>query len=446
MALPSAYGEESPEALRRRADALLDEMMLGGVDAASAGPHTGNGATHWPSTGAMGLEYDGAGYGANGPNGFREASGSLDAHFDAHEANEYLPPVGHPPAAALAAPATPNGDEPATAPAAPSPAAPAGGGRLISAEDRYAQYTGARSAAPSSVPPARIQPAAELPSLAPEPAPAWQPAADEAARQSPTSAPNSTVRRQSPSLASTMSVGVRAANRTNLLPRNHEVDAGAVQQEINDLLRAVAAELPGGNEAVERSRHLLNKAQTLLQSDPTRTAEVDYYLQQVRRIVQRTRQTQQWSSLYRQRLTVYLWSWLLFSALVVAASALYAGPLADWLNQVIDLPDWWLIVQQGPVLLAGAFAGSLGASLSALLHMQRHARREFGYFDRKYGLRGLLLPLLGLLLGLVLAGLWSGVYLMAGVDPVLHTWAIAAPALLALLAGFVQQWLYGARG
>jgi hypothetical protein len=243
-----------------------------------------------------------------------------------------------------------------------------------------------------------------------------------------------------------MSVGVRAANRTNLLPRNHEVDAGAVQQEINDLLRAVAAELPGGNEAVERSRHLLNKAQTLLQSDPTRTAEVDYYLQQVRRIVQRTRQTQQWSSLYRQRLTVYLWSWLLFSALVAAASALYAGPLADWLNQVIDLPDWWLIVQQGPVLLAGAFAGSLGASLSALLHMQRHARREFGYFDRKYGLRGLLLPLLGLLLGLVLAGLWSGVYLMAGVDPVLHTWAIAAPALLALLAGFVQQWLYGARG
>lgn len=242
-----------------------------------------------------------------------------------------------------------------------------------------------------------------------------------------------------------MSVGGRAANRSNLLPRNTEIDAEAVQQEINELLRAVATGLPAGNEAVERSRHLLNKAQTLLQSDPTRTAEVDYYLQQVRRIVQRTRQTQQWSSLYRQRLTVYLWAWLLLSALIVAAVALYAAPLADWLNQVIDLPDWWLVVQQGPVLLAGTFAGSLGASLSALLHMQRHGRREFGYFDRKYGLRGLLLPLLGLFFGLLLAGVWSFVYLLAGIDPVLYTWAVAAPAVLAALVGFVQQWLYGAR-
>jgi hypothetical protein len=242
-----------------------------------------------------------------------------------------------------------------------------------------------------------------------------------------------------------MAVGVRGANRSNLLPRNHETDADAAQQEINDLLRALATALPAGNEAVERSRHLLNKAQTLLQSDPTRTAEVDYYLQQVRRIVQRTQQTQQWSSLYRQRLTVYLWAWLLLSALILAASVLYAGPVGDWFNEVMNLPDWWLVIQQAPLLLAGAFAGSLGASLSALLHMQRHGRREFGYFDRKYGLRGLLLPLLGLFLGFLLVLLWSGVYIVAGLDPVLHLWSIAVPALVAFLIGFSQQWLYGAR-
>ena len=242
-----------------------------------------------------------------------------------------------------------------------------------------------------------------------------------------------------------MSVNVRGANRSNLLPRNNEIDATAAQQEINDLLRALNTALPAGNEAVERSRHLLNKAQTLLQSDPTRTAEVDYYLQQVRRIVQRARQTQQWSSLYRRRLTSYLTAWLLLSLLVVSAATLSARPLAEWLNQVIDLPDWWMVMQQAPLLLAGAFAGSLGASLSALLHMQRHAAREYGYFDRKYGLRGLLLPLLGLFLGLLLALIWAGVYLAAGLDPVLYTWAVAAPAAVALLIGFGQQWLYGAR-
>lgn len=256
---------------------------------------------------------------------------------------------------------------------------------------------------------------------------------------------NSAVRRQSPSLASTMSVNMRGANRSNLLPRNNEIDANSVQQEINDLLRAVATVLPAGNEAVERSRHLLSKAQTLLQSDPTRTAEVDYYLQQVRRIVQRTHQTQQWSSVYRRHLTNYLWAWLLLSVLFVAAAFVYAGPLADWFNQTVDLPDWWLVLQQGPLWLAGAFAGSLGASLSAILHMQRHGRREFGYFDRKYGLRGLLLPPLGLFLGFLLALLWSGIYLAAGLDPVSATWAIAAPAAVALLVGFAQQWLYGAR-
>ena len=146
---------------------------------------------------------------------------------------------------------------------------------------------------------------------------------------------------------------------------------------------------------MERSRHLLSKAQTLLQSDPTRTAEVDYYLQQVRRIVQRTRQTAQWSSLYQKRLTVYLWAWLLLAGMIVAVVTLYAGAAAEFVTQLVDAPDLDLILQQAPVVLAGAFAGAFGAALSALLGMQQRSRREHGYFDRKYGLRGLLLPLLG---------------------------------------------------
>jgi hypothetical protein len=256
---------------------------------------------------------------------------------------------------------------------------------------------------------------------------------------------NAAVRRQSPSLASQMAVGVRAANRSNLLPRNNEIDADTVQQEINDLLRAVTTSLPPGNEAVERSRHLLSKAQTLLQSDPTRTAEVDYYLQQVRRIVQRTRQTAQWSSLYQKRLTVYLWAWLLLAGMIVTVVTLYAGATAEFVTQLADTPDLDFIWQQAPVVLAGAFAGAFGAALSALLGMQRRSRREHGYFDRKYGLRGLLLPLLGLFFGLLLAMLAAVVYSLADVDPSVHLWAIAAPAVLALIVGFGQQWMYGAR-
>lgn len=430
-----AYGDESPEALRRRADVLLDEMMLGGIDTGAAGPQfsgttagNGNGVTYWPSTDEVALDYDGASYASTptGPNGSYSSHGS-----DAGVGGE-----------------------------APVPAAREGS-RLISAEDRYAQLTGTRPDAESFA----VPPNAPTPTAPGAPAPAASRtdelqgdapatyaagyqgdlALDSVSRTGAVFGSSAAVRRQSPSLASQMAVGVRAANRSNLLPRSNEIDAHTVQQEINDLLRAVTTSLPPGNEAVERSRHLLSKAQTLLQSDPTRTAEVDYYLQQVRRIVQRTRQTAQWSSLYQQRLTVYLWAWLLLAAMIVVAVTLVAGAAAEFVAQLVNAPEWELVFLQAPVVLAGAFAGALGAALSALLSMQRRSRREHGYFDRKYGLRGLLLPLLGMFFGLLLAVLAAIVYILAEIDPTVSTWAIVVPAVLALIVGFGQEWMYGAR-
>lgn len=413
MALPSAYGEESPEALRRRADILLDEMMLGGVDVASAGPPSGNGVYYQSQPAEVGQGNGGADRGTNG-------------QFDAYSSRGYGSSYSEPGLTSSI------GSEQSSTTVQTS------GAQLISAEERYAQYTGAPSAPQSST--------------AAPPETSWDSQTGvDAESAAPSSvgltgmASSSAVRRQSTSVASTMAVGMRAANRSTLLPRNSEIDVNAVQQEINDLLRTVATSLPPGNEAVERSRHLLNKAEKLMQTDPTRTAEVDYYLQQVRRIVERTRQTQQWSTVYRKRLNIYLWAWLLLSALIVGIVTLYAGALADAINQLLATPDWWLIIQQIPVVLAGVFAGSLGASLSALIHIQRHSRRPFGFFDRKYGLRGLLLPLLGLFWGALLVVLWCVVYVGAGLDPVMYRWAILVPALLAFVLGFGQQWLYGAR-
>jgi hypothetical protein len=428
-----AYGEESPEALRRRADVLLDEMMLGGIDTGAAGPHTsgsatgsgnGNGAAHWPHADEMELDYDGASH-SSSPNG---GYGGDD----------------------------PAGGEPLLP---PHPA----GSRLISAEERYAQLTGAEPAA--QVPPAdRPMSSPAGASFQPESASGAassgvtgndRPEAEAVAAYAGDSPLYSAsgagtggspaVRRQAPSLASQMAVGMRGANRSNLLPRNNEIDSDTVQQEINELLRAISTSLPAGNEAVERSRHLLGKAQTLLQSDPTRTAEVDYYLQQVRRIVQRTQQTAQWSSLYQKRVTVYLWAWLLLAGMIVAAVALYTGAVTEFFTQLVDMPELERIVQQAPVVLAGAFAGVLGASLSALFHIQRRSRREHSYFDRKYGLRGLLLPLLGMFFGLLLALGAAIIYLLVDIDPALQAWAVAVPAVLALVVGFGQEWMYGAR-
>ena len=256
---------------------------------------------------------------------------------------------------------------------------------------------------------------------------------------------NSAVRRQSLTMASTMTVGVRASNRSNLLPRSTDVDTTAVKHEINSLLTEVSTTLPPGHEAVERSRHLLSKAQNLIQSDPTRSAEVDYYLQQVRRILERTHQTQTWSDIYRQRMLTYLFGWISLALVVVVGIVMFFPAVQEITAAFFAIPESSPVVLQGPVIVVGAFTGALGAAIAMLFTMRRQSQREFGYFDRKYGLRSLLLPVLGLFFGLVLSMLWAVIFTAVGVDPAQFWWALAVPALLAFVLGFGQDRLYGAR-
>ena len=243
----------------------------------------------------------------------------------------------------------------------------------------------------------------------------------------------------------TMAVGgTRSSLRSALLPRAGESNTAALAQEIHTMLGEIAATLPDSHDAAARGRTLLHKAQQILQSDPQRTAEVDYYLQQVRRILQRARQRQSDSALYRRWLTLYLCGWAGLAGLTLLSRYLFQG---EWLNFLADFfwtgtdTPW---VQYGPLVLGASLAGALGAACGALLTMQRHAARAYGYFDRKYGLRGLLLPLLGALLGLLPALLWAGSCFWLGLAGT-ELWVGLLPALLAWMLGFAQEWLYGAR-
>ena len=113
------------------------------------------------------------------------------------------------------------------------------------------------------------------------------------------------------------------------------MDIDTLHKEISDLHSEIAALLPVGNETSERARHLLDKAYSILQSDPSRSAEVEYYMQQVRSIVLRLHQARQWSDLYRQRLHVYLLGWLGLSAMVLFARFLFQIDLEDALTLLV---------------------------------------------------------------------------------------------------------------
>lgn len=414
------YTEESADSLRRRADALLDEMMLGGVDIGAGddaladldGVLDGGYVNGFADHGTHQTSVDAAWSGRfNG-----EQKAADDA---AYRTGDNVPSdsrsgstLSHP----LDATAPTHGNaEQGAAIDTTKAAAPNRSGQLIPAEQRYARPAAGEglSAAPVS-------------------------------DDSPTRSPSAAVRRQSASLASSMTIGARANARSTLLPREVETDADTAAQEIQALLSEIAVALPVGHETAERGRHLLNKAQHILESDPSRTAEVDYYLQQVRRIVQRTRQMHNDSSLYHRRLTIYLLAWAALAVTALAARYLLQAELLAFLEVLFWTGSESVFVQFGPMVVGAFFAGALGATVGVLANMQRHAAQEYGYFDRKYGLRGLLLPLLGAFFGLVLAAIWAAVCFFVGWDGT-NLWIGSLPAVAALALGFAQEWMYGAR-
>jgi hypothetical protein len=239
--------------------------------------------------------------------------------------------------------------------------------------------------------------------------------------------------------------GRHASKYAQLLPRSTPWDEHEMQREIAALADEMARVLPAGHESSRRARHLLEKAQTIFTSDPLRSAEVDYYLSQVRAIVQRSRQTVQWSGLYRKRLVLYHTAWLLFAGLVVATGLLYGAQLAGVLGILFGWVEGGFLARAFVPGLVSVLGGAFGGALGGLLNLQRYLRRDLGYIDRKYSLRGLMLPVIGLMVGFVLFGVVAAAMALVGWSGVWPIWLELAPALLAFGLGLLQESIYGTR-
>ncbi|MCC6454063.1 MAG: hypothetical protein IT328_03900 [Caldilineaceae bacterium] len=255
---------------------------------------------------------------------------------------------------------------------------------------------------------------------------------------------NSSVRHDPAQFVSAMSV-MGNKKRSTLLPRMSTLDVDTLHREISDLHAEIAALLPVGNETGERARHLLDKAYSILQSDPMRSAEVEYYMQQVRTIVQRLHQARQWSDLYRHRLHVYLWGWLGLSVVIVIARFIFQMDMEESLMWITGLDRGSLLVSHWAAWIGAAFAGALGGAIGALYTMRAHARGEHSFFDRKYGLRGLILPLMGLVVGALGYWIFGAIFALVGLDPSQSLTASIIPTVAAFAFGFSQESIYGTR-
>lgn len=435
--------DQNPDLLHWRANVLLDEMMLGAVDIA-ADESTRPRLTPTPPQprppAADPLD----------PQGEPQAGDDGDPYqWAERRAAAYVANMGRPraydEAASSQAPRTAH-ERTATS-AAPARGAsepkPPGNGTeqwLFAAEQRYQQLAVRRQAASaanatyeydgwSAAPDYGLEtPDASLSAVVPKyPAPAEAPMTARTTAQ--------------PGVVKNPPRG----KRSNLLPRMSAADVHSIQQEMGMLQSAIEEVLPASHESRERSQHLLQKAHAILQQDATRSAEVDYYLQQVRTIVQRVQETAHWSNLYRSRLQTYLWGWLVLSTLVILGRYLYQGALMTWLGGAGTAGASSLYAYNLLTAVSAFFAGALGGAAGVLLNLYSHANLEHGFFDRKYGLRGLILPLIGAGVGLLLCLLFGLFYYVLRIEPADYLLLSLLPALLALVFGFVQEYLYGVR-
>jgi hypothetical protein len=315
-----------------------------------------------------------------------------------------------------------------------TPSAPDSKVWVLSAEERYRQLARQQESGPA------VSPSVEPPTNSngdyvwPEEA---HPTTD------PTTTMNSaSVRRVANQFSGVATAG---AKRSNLLPRMSAVDVEVVQREIFTLKHEVDVRLPAGHDATKRAHHLLDKALGILQADPMRSAEVEYYLQQVRTIFQHVQQTIDWSTIYRKRLLIYQGAWILLTVLVVTACLLFQVQIEGAFALYAGMAAGGRAMQQSVMIIAALSAGAMGGAISGLISLYHQSWQPHGFIDRKFGLRGLILPLIGAVVGGLIALLVGVVYALAGVNPTSSLLASLLPMLLAFGFGVSQESIYGTR-
>lgn len=243
--------------------------------------------------------------------------------------------------------------------------------------------------------------------------------------------------------ADSMSVEQQARRHSNLLPRQSTLDLQALKQEMAMLQERINTALPLGRDTAERARHLLEKGQSIFELDADRSAEVSYYMQQVCSILQRAEQRIQWSNLYRNRLQYYLFAWFLFALLIIVSTILYTNQMEAFVALRYNLPTGHLVLAHFIPFLTTLAAGALGGAVGALVNMWRYSKTEYGFFDRKYGMLGIILPIISIIVGILLYIFFALLGLFFGFDLALNFVAGFIPAVFTFLFGCVQERIYG---
>lgn len=208
--------------------------------------------------------------------------------------------------------------------------------------------------------------------------------------------------------------------------------------QIDQLYKEISEQFSTPPDVAQKLLEMLREARQLMIDTPEEFGNAEYRLMQVATAVERRRQSRRQSRFLGPWLFFYLAFWLL----VFTGALIFA-------NQVTEFVRYWGRITEpqlsnlAPIfntMLWGGIGGVVGALYALWYHI---ADRQD--FDKHYSMWYYVQPLMGLVLGAITFLILAGGFLVVQVniaDPNAATGARLIPYLVAVLAGFKQDFVY----
>ncbi|MBX3001585.1 MAG: hypothetical protein KF893_23890 [Caldilineaceae bacterium] len=215
-------------------------------------------------------------------------------------------------------------------------------------------------------------------------------------------------------------------------------EAQRLSEEIDHLYAQVNRLQEARRDLTGHALSLLREARSILLNQPERMGRADYNLRQVRTLLQRAQESRRRSIRTGILLLLYLSFWLMICAASITALILYGETLRLILADGIQRGTF--STHTLPLLLtilAGASGGVIGAIASLVSQL-----RQGQEFDRQYGVRYTIQPVMGVVLALAIYFLSNFLFNAAGMNLTGSVITAAFPAIIALPAGLWQEMVY----
>ncbi len=221
--------------------------------------------------------------------------------------------------------------------------------------------------------------------------------------------------------------------------RFREVDE-LIDRLYDEVPRVLANNKPLADEALQS----LRTARAILWTAPEQLVDAEYRVNQVKALVTRYRQSEEWGRVYGTRLLIYEIAWLFVLLTGFVLLQLGQTRLLGWVNSQLgpgaDTTFTAVIVPFLTALMWGGIGGVVGALYSLWWHVS-----HLQDFDKRYTMWYLVQPIMGFILGgLVFLIIGTGFLVLQGTVPSPENarGIQLFPPLVAALGGFRQKFVY----